>query len=173
MSNVIAGVIRGQYQYLEEHITQKKAIYDRYVERLKGLPVKMIPITDKTKPNYWLSALIIDKDAMCKQVRSDNKALYIPESGKSCPTEILDAIASLNAEGRPIWKPMHMQPLYRMHECIGREGSIRCKTNAYIDGGARDVGADIFERGLCLPSDNKMTEEEQKVIIEVIRRCFE
>ena len=173
MSNVIAGVIRGQYQYLEEHIVQKKAIYDRYVEGLKGLPVKMVPITDKTKPNYWLSALIIDKDAMCKQVRSDNKTLYIPERGKSCPTEILDAIASLNAEGRPIWKPMHMQPLYRMHECIGREGSIRCKTNAYIAGGTKDVGADIFERGLCLPSDNKMTEEEQNIIIEVIRRCFE
>ena len=173
MSNVIAGVIRGQYPYLEEHIAQKKAIYERYKKGLEGLPIKMNPIVDNTNPNYWLSALIIDKDAMCKQARDDSKALYIPEPGKSCPTEILEAIASINAEGRPIWKPMHMQPMYRMHECIGREGTIRCRTNAYIAGGVKDVGADIFERGCCLPSDNKMTPEQQDKIIEVIRRCFE
>ena len=173
MSNVIAGVIRGQYLYLDEHIEQKKAIYQRYVDDLKGLPIKMNPITDNTNPNYWLSCLIIDKDSMCKQVRNDNQALYVPEKGKSCPTEILEAIASLNAEGRPIWKPMHMQPMYRMHECVGRDGSIRCKTNAYIAGGVADIGADIFERGLCLPSDNKMTLDQQKIIIETIRRCFE
>jgi len=173
MSNVIAGVIRGQYPHLEEHIAQKKAIYERYKKGLKGLPVKMNPIIKGLKPNYWLSALIIDEKAMCKQVRDDQKALYIPEKGKSCPTEILEAIAYLNAEGRPIWKPMHMQPMYRMHECIGKEGSIRCKTNAYIAGSATDVGADIFDRGLCLPSDNKMTPEEQDVIIAAIRACFE
>ena len=173
MSNVIAGVIRGQYPYLNDHIRQKKEIYERYKEGLKDLPIKMNPITDGTEPNYWLSCIIIDEKAMCKQVRDDSKALFIPENGKSCPTEILEAIASLNAEGRPIWKPMHMQPMYRMHECIGRNGTIRCRTNAYISGGVEDVGADIFERGLCLPSDNKMTKEEQDRIIEVIRRCFE
>ena len=173
ISNVIAGVIRGQYPYLEEHIKQKKALYERYVEGLKGLPVKLNPITPNTNPNYWLSCLIIDEDAMCKQVRDDSKALYIPESGKSCPTEILEAISMLNAEGRPIWKPMHMQPMYRMHECIGRDGTIRCRTNAYIAGGVQDVGADIFARGCCLPSDNKMTPEQQDRIIEVIKRCFE
>ena len=133
----------------------------------------MNPIVDGTKPNYWLSALIIDEDAMCKQVRDDSNAMYISEKGKSCPTEILEAIASINAEGRPIWKPMHMQPMYRMHECIGRDGSIRCRTNAYIAGGVKDVGADIFNRGLCLPSDNKMTKEQQDLIIEVIKACFE
>jgi dTDP-4-amino-4,6-dideoxygalactose transaminase len=173
MSNVIAGVVRGQYKYLEEHIAQKKAIYERYKEGLKGLPIQMNPITEGTEPNYWLSALIIDKDAMCKQVRDDSTAMYIAEEGKSCPTEILEAISTINAEGRPIWKPMHMQPMYRMHECIGREGSIRCRTNAYIAGGVEDVGADIFNRGVCLPSDNKMTECEQYRIIEVIRACFE
>ena len=173
MSNVIAGVIRGQYPHLEEHIAQKKAVYERYKEGLKGLPVKMNPIMEGSKPNYWLSALIIDEDAMCKQVRDDSRACYVPEHGKSCPTEILEAIASINAEGRPIWKPMHMQPMYRMNECVGRDGSIRCRTNAYIAGGVKDVGADIFERGLCLPSDNKMTPEEQDRIIEVVRRCFE
>ena len=173
ISNVIAGVVRGQYKYLEEHIAQKKAIYERYKEGLKDLPIKMNPITEGTNPNYWLSALIIDEEAMCKQVRDDSKALYVPEVGKTCPTEILEAISCINAEGRPIWKPMHMQPMYRMHECIGKDGSIRCKTNAYIAGGVKDVGADIFHRGVCLPSDNKMTTQEQDRIIEVIRACFE
>lgn len=173
MSNVIAGVVRGQYEYLEEHIAQKKTIYERYLEGFKGLPVRMNPITKGTKPNYWLSSMIIDEDAMCKQVRGETDVLYIPEKGKSCPTEILEAITSINAEGRPIWKPMHMQPMYRMHECVGRDGSIRCRTNAYIEGSVADVGADIFQRGVCLPSDNKMTKEQQDKIIEVIRACFE
>ncbi|MDU4952403.1 MAG: DegT/DnrJ/EryC1/StrS family aminotransferase [Clostridium sp.] len=174
MSNVIAGVVRGQYPYLEEHITQKKAIYERYKKGLKGLPVSMNPIDEEnSEPNYWLSCLIIDEDAMCKQVRSENEALYVAESGKSCPTEILEAIASINAEGRPIWKPMHMQPIYRMNPFITREGSGRARTNAYIEGGIINVGADIFERGLCLPSDNKITEEQQNQIIQVIRACFE
>ena len=159
MSNVIAGIIRGQYPYLEEHIAQKKAIYERYREGLKDLPVQMNPIVDGSEPNYWLSAMIVDKAAMCKQVREDRTAMYQPEHGKSCPTEILDAITSINAEGRPIWKPMHMQPVYR--------------GNAFIADGAQDVGADIFNRGLCLPSDNKMTEEQQDRIIKVIRACFE
>lgn len=172
MSNVVAGVIRGQYPHLEEHIAQKKAIYERYKEGLKDLPIKMNPVVDGTKPNYWLSALIIEEGYMCKQVRDDKEALYIKESGKTCPTEILENIAKINAEGRPIWKPMHMQPLFRMHEVIGREGTLRCKTNAYIAGGVKDVGADIFQRGCCLPSDNKMSEIEQERIIEVIRGCF-
>lgn len=172
MSNVIAGVIRGQYKYLEEHISQKKAIYECYKEELKNFPIQMNPIVDECKPNYWLSAFTIDSSYMCKQVRSDCEALYIPESGKSCPTEILEAISGINAEGRPIWKPMHMQPMYRMHECVGREGSMRAKTNAYIVGEITDIGADIFKRGVCLPSDNKMSEEQQKRIIEVIKACF-
>lgn len=174
MSNVIAGVIRGQYPHLEEHIAQKKAIYERYKEGLKDLPVEMNPFDAKRcEPNYWLSALIIKPEAMCKQVRGEQDVCYNPEHGKSCPTEILEAIASINAEGRPIWKPMHMQPMYRMHEFITVDGSGRCRTNAYIAGGVEDVGADIFQRGLCLPSDNKMTVEEQDRIIEVIKRCFE
>ena len=173
MSNVIAGVVRGQYPYLEEHIAQKKAIYERYKEGLKGLPVKMNPIPKDCEPNYWLSCMIIDKDAMCKQVRGEQEALYISEKGKSCPTEILEKIASINAEGRPIWKPMHMQPIFRMNPFITRNGNGRANTNAYIAGENQDVGMDIFDRGLCLPSDNKMTPEQQDRIIEVIRGCFE
>lgn len=181
MSNVIAGVVRGQIPYLSEHIAQKKAIYERYQEGFKGLPVQMNPYDAvNSVPNYWLSCLIIDEEALCKQVRDDQEALYIPETGKSCPTEILEAIVSINAEGRPIWKPMHSQPIYRMHGFVTREGDGRGKTNAYIVGGTKgqdghplDVGMDIFRRGLCLPSDNKMTVEEQKRIIEVVRACFE
>lgn len=174
MSNVIAGVIREQYNHLYNHIAQKKAIYERYKEGLKELPVQMNPFDGtKAEPNYWLSSLIINEDAMCKQVRSETEALYISETGKSCPTEILDAISSINAEGRPIWKPMHMQPMFRMHEFVTASGSGRAKTNAYIAGEIKNIGADIFQRGLCLPSDNKMTAEQQNRIIEVIRACFE
>lgn len=173
MSNVVAGIIRGQYPYLEEHISQKKEIYERYKEGMKDLPIQMNPITECTEPNYWISAMVIDKDYMCKQLRDDNKTLYIKESGKTCPTEILETLARYNAEGRPIWKPMHMQPMYRMHEFITCEGSSRAKTNAYIAGNVVDVSSDIFERGLCLPSDNKMTISEQNKVIEIIRSCFE
>jgi len=172
MSNVVAGVVRGQYPHLEEHIAQKKAIYERYREGFKGLPVKMNPITEGTEPNYWLSAMIIDREYMCPQVRDDAKALYVAEAGKTCPTEILEVLAEYNVEGRPIWKPMHMQPMYRMHEFVTRAGSARAKTNAYIAGGVADVGADIFDRGLCLPSDNKMTPEAQDRVIEIVRSCF-
>ncbi|MCR1839608.1 DegT/DnrJ/EryC1/StrS family aminotransferase [Murimonas intestini] len=181
MSNLIAGVVRGQLPYLEEHIAQKKMIYERYKEGFKGLPVSMNPIDfEKSTPNYWLSSMIIDPEAMCRQVRGEQEALYIPEYGKSCPTEILEILAKYNAEGRPIWKPMHMQPMYRMNAFVTREGDGRAKTNAYIFGGSvgtdgkpLDVGMDIFHRGLCLPSDNKMPAEVQDKVIEMIRSCFE
>ena len=174
MSNVIAGVVRGQLPYLEEHIAQKKAIYMRYTEGFKDLPLKMNPYDEEnSEPNFWLSCAIIDKEAMCRQVRGEHEALYISEKGKSCPTEILETLAKYNAEGRPIWKPMHLQPIYRNNPFITADGNGRARTNAYIAGDAIDVGMDIFERGLCLPSDNKMTEDEQSVIIEIIRKCFE
>ena len=174
MSNVIAGVVRGQFPHLEEHIAQKKAIYERYKEGLKELPVSMNPYDEENSvPNFWLSCLVVDKNAICRQVRGEQDALYVAETGKSCPTEILDAISSVNAEGRPIWKPMHMQPIYRMNGFVTRDGNGRAVTNAYIAGGQEDVGMDIFSRGLCLPSDNKMTVEQQERIIKAIRKCFE
>ncbi len=175
MSNVIAGVVRGQLPYLQQHLEQKKAIYERYRDGLKDLPVKMNPFdAERSKPNYWLSCIIIDESAMCRQVRDGRNALYISEHGKSCPTEILETIASFNAEGRPIWKPMHAQPIYMNHPFVTAEGNGRARSNAYIDEGKiADVGMDIFRRGLCLPSDNKMTPEIQERIIEIIRRCFD
>ncbi len=174
MSNVIAGVVRGQFPYLGEHIAQKKAIYQRYQEGLRDLPVSLNPYDGTCmEPNFWLSCLLIDESAMCKQVRSDNVACFVKVPGKSCPTEILETLAHYNAEGRPIWKPMHMQPMYRMNPFVTKDGNGRAGTNAYIAGGCVDVGADIFHRGLCLPSDNKMTPKEQDRVIEMIRSCFE
>lgn len=173
MSNVIAGVVRGQIPYLEEHIAQKKAIYERYKEGFRDLPVTMNPYDpNECEPNFWLSCLLIDEDAMCRQVRGEREALYVSEPGKSCPTEILETLARYNAEGRPIWKPMHMQPIYHMNPFVTREGNGRGKTNAYIAGNGVDVGADIFNRGLCLPSDNKITVAEQEQIIEIVKNCF-
>ena len=174
MSNIIAGIVRGQIPYLDEHIAQKKAIYERYKEGLKDLPVSMNPFdAENSIPNYWLSCIIIDEDAMAPMVRGEQDYLYKSETGKSSPQEILDAIASFNAEGRPVWKPMHMQPIYRMNPFVTANGSGRGQSNAYIAGASVDVGADIFRRGLCLPSDHKMTVEQQDVIIEIIKRCFE
>lgn len=162
MSNVVAGVVRGQLPYLEEHIAQKKAIFERYKEGFKDLPVTMNPYDSETmEPNFWLSCILIDKEAMCKQIRSDTSTSYVTEKGKTCPDEILETLAKYNAEGRPIWKPMHMQPIYK--EC---KFVTRCENSV-------DVGADIFQRGLCLPSDNKMTPSEQDKIIKIVRSCFE
>ena len=160
MSNVIAGVVRGQFPYLQEHIDRKRAIYDRYKEGFKGLPVTMNPYDEENSvPNFWLSCLLIDKAAMCRQERGDCEVTYTTEPGKSCPSEILDALAAQNAEGRPIWKPMHMQPIYRENPFVAREEGM-------------DASADIFDRGLCLPSDIKMTEQEQDMVIEIVRSCF-
>ena len=173
MSNIIAGVIRGQIGYLDEHIEQKKAIWERYEKGLADLPVKMNPWDrEKSQPNFWLSCMIIDSDAMAPMVRGEQDYLYKHESGKSSPQEILDVLSAFGAEGRPIWKPMHMQPIYRTNPFVTVEGNGRGRSNAYIKGSGVDVGADIFRRGLCLPSDNKMTEEQQDRIIEIIHRCF-
>nr|MCR4842241.1 DegT/DnrJ/EryC1/StrS family aminotransferase [Eubacterium sp.] len=173
ISNIIAGVIRGQLPHLDEHVAAKRAIYERYRDGFRDLPLSMNPFEAEAEPNYWLSCAIVDEDAMCPQVRSDRSALYTPEPGRSCPTEILEILAKYNAEGRPIWKPMHMQPIYASSPYITATGSGRCATNAYIAGSAgNDAGRDIFARGLCLPSDIKMTPEQQDRIIEIVKGCF-
>ena len=165
ISNIVAGVARGNFLHMEEHIAQKRAIYNRYKEGFKDLPLTVNPIEDKAFSNCWLSCLLIDEDAMCKETRTGTKYSYESEPGKTCPMEILDALFSFNAEGRPIWKPMHLQPLYQEHDFVTRDGNGRKE-------GSRDIGADIFRRGLCLPSDNKMLPEDQDRIIEIVRRCF-
>ena len=173
MSNIVAGIVRGQMPYLDEHIAQKRAIWERYEKGLADLPVRMNPWDrENSEPNFWLSCMIIDEAAMAPMIRGERDYLYRSESGKSSPQEILDAFVAFNAEGRPIWKPMHMQPIYRLNPFVTVEGNGRARSNAYINGMGMDVGADIFRRGLCLPSDNKMTPGQQDVIIDIIHRCF-
>ena len=159
MSNVLAGIGRGQMLHLEEHKARKKEIYECYRKGLAGLPVQMNPYLSDTEPNFWLSCLLVDKDAMTEQIRSDHDSRYTKESGKSCPDEIREVLASYNIETRPIWKPMHLQPIYADHDFITAADGV-C------------VDEDIFYRGLCLPSDIKMTVEEQDAVIEIIRGLF-
>lgn len=175
MSNVIAGVVRGQMEFLEDHIGRKARIYEKYQKGFSDLPVQMNPWDEKnSQPNFWLSCLMIDKDHMCKMQRSDREVLYESEKGKSCPAEILEALSLFNAEGRPIWKPLHMQSIYRNNGFVTVKGSGRGCSNAYIEAEKNsDVGADIFNRGVCLPSDIKMSDSEQGRIIEIIRHCFD
>ena len=160
MSNVIAGVIRGQFPYLQEHICRKREIYERYREGFKDLPAIMNPYeAENSAPNYWLSCLLIDEDAMCSQTMGENTVTYKKVPGKTCPAEILEKLSDQNVEGRPLWKPMHLQPVYRQNPFVSRDGEM-------------DVARDLFRRGLCLPSDIKMTREEQDWIIETVRSCF-
>ena len=140
MSNVVAGIGRGQLLHIEEHRNKKERIYNRYKEGLKDLPIEMNPYLDYTKPNFWLSCMTINK-------------------GESVTfMDILNHLNELNIETRPIWKPMHMQPIFA--------------SNDFISANETPVDEDIFSRGLCLPSDIKMTDEEQDLVIEAIKECF-
>lgn len=171
MSNVIAGVIRGQIPHLETHIAQKKAIYERYRAGLEGLPVSVNPYdAAHSAPNFWLTCMLIDEDAMCDQIRGDYEAGYMPDHGKSCPSEILEILKKYNAEGRPLWKPMHVQPIFQGFPFVAETGRIGQERP---DEPIVSVGMDLFTRGLCLPSDNKMTVEKQMQIIDMIRHCFD
>lgn len=141
MSNVVAGIGRGQLKHLDEHRDYKEKIYRRYEEAFKDIPVTMNPYLPDTLPNFWLSCMLIDKD---------------------CPVNFMDVInklAEYNVEARPIWKPMHMQPVFDGCDFVKVEDGC-------------GVGEDIFSRGLCLPSDIKMTEDEQGYVIEIIKSCF-
>lgn len=173
MSNVVAGVIRGQLLHLDEHISQKRRIFERYKEGLKDLPIKMNEADSDMNANHWLSCMLINPKAMCHQNRTETTVEYEKESGKTCPTEILEALTKLNAEGRSIWKPMHMQPIYSDNEFVMADGSKKSSAIGYDESELTDVGADIFSRGICLPSDIKMTQQQQDRIIETVSACFE
>ena len=140
MSNIVAGVGRGQMLHLEEHRNKKEAIYRRYEEGLKNCPVKMNPYEDDTRPNFWLSCITVNSDCDVD------------------PMTIISKLKECNIEARPIWKPMHLQPVFEVNDFIFVE--------------EKPVNEDIFARGLCLPSDIKMTEEEQDYVIEVLKSCF-
>lgn len=140
MSNIVAGIGRGQLLHIEEHKALKEKIYAKYKKEFKDLPVTMNPYVENSAPNFWLSCMLIDESCNVRM------------------TDIIDKLSSENIEARPIWKPMHMQPVF--------------KDNDFISAYGRPVDEDIFARGLCLPSDIKMTEEEQMRIIGLVKSCF-
>ena len=135
---------------------------------------------ENSEPNFWLSCMIIDPEAMCKQVRGEQEALYISEPGKSCPTEILETLVSYNVEGRPnLEADAHAADLpdewicHKRRKWTGKDKCLSCRRSGRTGWKTLDVGMDLFHRGLCLPSDNKMTVEEQEKVIEIVKRCFE
>lgn len=140
MSNVVAGIGRGQLKHVEEHRNLKEQIYMRYRDAFAGLPVTMNPYDSCMKPNFWLSCFTVDKASSVN------------------PMEIMDVLAKHNVESRPIWKPMHMQPVFAGNDFISANDAC--------------VDEDVFARGLCLPSDIKMSVEEQSYVIDVIKSCF-
>ena len=140
MSNVVAGIGRGQLIHLEEHRALKEKIYRRYEQGFKGFPVKMNPYLEDSKPNFWLSCLLID------------------EGVDVSPIDVINKLNEANIEARPIWKPMHLQPVF--------------KNNDFISVSENSVGEEIFKRGLCLPSDIKMTKAEQDAVIDIIKSFF-
>ena len=140
MSNIVAGIGRGQLLHLDEHKELKRKIYNRYKEAFKDLPVTMNPYLECSDPNFWLSCMLIDRGCNVQFM------------------DIINALADENIEGRPIWKPMHMHPLFEDHD--------------FISAKEENVAEDIFSRGLCLPSDIKMTKEEQDRVISIIKKLF-
>lgn len=168
MSNVVAGVALAQVKYLQDHIKEKNRIYESYKVGFKDLPVKVNPYDiENSEPNFWLSCMLIDNNSMSECKIRDCSGHYEFESGKTCPLEILDTLFKFNTEGRPIWKPMHMQPIFNSSKLVTKDGILNKEEKD------TSVGSDIFSRGLCLPSDIKMKPEEQEIIIEIINKCFE
>lgn len=140
MSNVVAGIGRGQLMHLEEHRELKTKIYEAYKEGFADLPIRMNPYLEYSKPNFWLSCILIDDDCTVD------------------PMTVIEHLAKKNIEARPIWKPMHMQPVF--------------KNCDFISASDAPVNEKIFKKGLCLPSDIKMTEEEQAYVIKAVKECF-
>lgn len=141
MSNVVAGIGRGQLKVLEKRIEQKTNIYYNYKEAFKDIEeIGMQPMLDNTKPNHWLSVITLK------------------EGSKVTPLDIIVALEKENIESRPVWKPMHLQPVFEKYD--------------YIKVADEDVSKDIFERGVCLPSDTKMTQEEQQKVVEIIKNLW-
>ncbi len=149
MSNIVAGIGRGQLLHLEEHKARKKAIYEKYKEGFTDIPeISLNPLNKEGDANCWLTGMIIK------------------EGCPVTPDEVMDALAEHNIESRPVWKPMHLQPVFAECDFITAKGSKREALEV------KDVAADVFNRGLCLPSDIKNTEEDMKLIIGTVRKCF-
>ena len=142
MSNIVAGIGRGQLKVLDKRIEQKTNIFNKYKEGFEDIEeIELQPIPENTKPNHWLSVITLK------------------EKSKVTPLEIVEALEKENIESRPVWKPMHMQPVFEGYD--------------FVKTAEKSVAQDLFERGVCLPSDTKMTEEEQEKVIEIIKNLFD
>ena len=140
MSNISAGIGRGQLLHLSQHVLRKTELYETYREGLAGLPLTMNPYLPESVPNHWLSCILLG------------------EAAKATPEELRMALEAENIESRPLWKPMHLQPLFREFPYVAT---------------GRDVSGDLFTRGLCLPSDIKMTREDQLRVVRILRERLE
>lgn len=175
MSDLVAGLILGQFQHLDEHIAKKRAIYERYLEELDGDIMYMNPVGEGTEPNYWMSCITCESNIQFQETRSEREYTYTNQHGTASPMEIYDALEAFNVESCPVYKPMSMQPVFREYDQITLDGSKREYAEFDQDGFwvRCDVAKDCFERGLCLPSDIKMTGEEQERVVEIVRSCFD
>ncbi len=144
MSNIVAGIGRGQLRVLEDRIVKKKEIFETYKEAFKNIEdIEMMPVCEYGEPNYWLTTITLNENSKVK------------------PLDIILALEKENIESRPIWKPMHIQPYYKEYDFY-----------SHNDEEEISVSEDIFNRGVCLPSDTKMTKEEQERVIKIIKELF-
>ena len=144
MSNIVAGIGRGQLRVLEDRIAKKKEIFETYKEAFKEIEdIEMMPVCEYGEPNYWLTTITLNENSKVK------------------PLDIILALEKENIESRPIWKPMHIQPYYKEYDFY-----------SHNDEEEISVSEDIFNRGVCLPSDTKMTKEEQERVIKIIKELF-
>lgn len=144
MSNIVAGIGRGQLRVLEDRIAKKKEIFETYKEAFKEIEyIEMMPVCEYGEPNYWLTTITLNENSKVK------------------PLDIILALEKENIESRPIWKPMHIQPYYKEYDFYSHNDEDEVSVSEYI-----------FNRGVCLPSDTKMTKEEQERVIEIIKNLF-
>ena len=173
MSDVVAGVIRSQFQHLEEHIAKKKAVYGRYLEKFDGDIISMNPVGEGTEPNYWVSCMTCESNIQFQETRSGRDYTYTDQHGTASPMEIFDALAAFGAQSSPVYKPLSLYQAFRNYDQISLDGSRRLwgfdDDSFWV---RSDVSKDCFDRGLCLPSDIGMTEEVQNRVIDIVFACF-
>ena len=174
MDGMTAAMVRSQFRHLSEHIAKKKEIYDRYLEKLNGDVIYMNPIGEGTEPNYWMPCMLSESNIAFRETRSGRDYTYTNQHGAAAPMEIYDALEAFGAESCPAYKPMHMQPLFQHCDQITLDGSRWTYQDFYQDDFwvRCNESKHVFEHGLCLPSDIRMTREEQERVIGVVNACF-
>ena len=179
MGDVAAAMIRWQMKHLDEHIAKKKAIYERYEEYFSEDLMLLNPIGKDTEPNFQTSCMTVESSILFQEIRSEREYEYQSRHGTAAPMEILDALKAFGIEGRPVWKPLHMQPIFRNCDQITLDGSRMEWEKGKREGAKQEEfwvrsneSADVFRKGICLPSDVRMTEEEQERVVEIVWSCY-